>query len=633
MIPRIRITDRQFDLLASGGGDPGTIRTLLAGRLSKNILLIRAVMAQARTSPSSPALEDAYSLLTRAQQRAPEAVTAVLSSPSVSLWSVSRLRSAEKDPALPRALAEDGYLSCVAASAALQAGEPFEIELPVLGRHIPLPGLGTVIPGQVRGRATGEPATGTAWLRSDGKIAILASDRGRVQIPLPPSDSGAEPPGWRPALFLRADADGVAITVQLDDRDPYRAPRQLLARQPEGSAQLSRWQALFEQAWGELVQRHRPQAVAMAASGLRVLVPLVSRGNWTESNSATVLDAFGTVLLCLPPDPSSLALTLLHEFQHGKLAALQDTISLHQDDSRRRYYAPWRDDPRPLGALLQGTYAHVAVAEFWRTRWRDESRTGNAPVLLQARYLSCEDDICDAVSQLRSSGQLTGAGERFVDGIAAAASASPAPKPSIRALRLRGDLRASNRIGWRIAHLRPDPAAVSLLARSWLAGGSPVNAPLSITVTLVPGARGPCGSVRQHLAARAVLPAADRRDCTRSASPAGGHADVTPSTADLEYANGRYRAAREGYLAELAACPQALSAWTGLALCALRLARSSGEHAAADLLCQHPELVRALYLRVREIEGSDPDPVALTAWVSDWRHRMRYFYDPASSDK
>lgn len=33
-----------------------------------------------------------------------------------------------------------------------------------------------------------------------------------------------------------------------------------------------------------------------------------------------------------------------------------------------RYPAPWRKDPRPLEGLLQGTYAHLAVSEFWRVR-------------------------------------------------------------------------------------------------------------------------------------------------------------------------------------------------------------------------------------------------------------------------
>lgn len=44
--------------------------------------------------------------------------------------------------------------------------------------------------------------------------------------------------------------------------------------------------------------------------------------------------------------------------------AQQDRALAHP---RRRYYAPWRDHPRPAVGLLQGAYAHVGVTEFW---WR-----------------------------------------------------------------------------------------------------------------------------------------------------------------------------------------------------------------------------------------------------------------------
>lgn len=35
-------------------------------------------------------------------------------------------------------------------------------------------------------------------------------------------------------------------------------------------------------------------------------------------------------------------------------------------DERRRYYAPWREDPRPISGLLQRTYAFLEVSAFWQ---------------------------------------------------------------------------------------------------------------------------------------------------------------------------------------------------------------------------------------------------------------------------
>ena len=58
----------------------------------------------------------------------------------------------------------------------------------------------------------------------------------------------------------------------------------------------------------------------------------------------------------------------MHEFQHVKLGAILDLYDLCDPADRELYYAPWREDMRPLEGLLQGTYAHLAVCEYWRTR-------------------------------------------------------------------------------------------------------------------------------------------------------------------------------------------------------------------------------------------------------------------------
>lgn len=63
-----------------------------------------------------------------------------------------------------------------------------------------------------------------------------------------------------------------------------------------------------------------------------------------------------------------LALLLIQEFQHVKLGAVLDLYDLFDPADDRLLHAPWRDDPRPLEGLLQGTYAHLAVTDFWHAR-------------------------------------------------------------------------------------------------------------------------------------------------------------------------------------------------------------------------------------------------------------------------
>ena len=56
-------------------------------------------------------------------------------------------------------------------------------------------------------------------------------------------------------------------------------------------------------------------------------------------------------------------MTLTHELQHTKLNAVMYLFELLEPVAGERFYAPWRDDPRPLGGFLQGIYAFFGIAE------------------------------------------------------------------------------------------------------------------------------------------------------------------------------------------------------------------------------------------------------------------------------
>ena len=83
--------------------------------------------------------------------------------------------------------------------------------------------------------------------------------------------------------------------------------------------------------------------------------------------SATARQAFGAIAAALPASGADLARLIIHEFQHVKLGALIDMFDLYDRTDQRLFYAPWREDPRPVGALLQGTYAHLGVTDYWRS--------------------------------------------------------------------------------------------------------------------------------------------------------------------------------------------------------------------------------------------------------------------------
>jgi HEXXH motif-containing protein len=173
------------------------------------------------------------------------------------------------------------------------------------------------------------------------------------------------------------------------------------------------WAAAFVDAWILLVRYHRRMASEVRTI-ITTLTPL-HRAELYTSN-ATSRATFGCVALSRPSDGRALALALIHEVQHAKLAALSDLVELVRPNTQELYYAPWRDDPRPAEALLHGTYAHLGVAEFWRKqRYIDAGRKGN--LLAHAEYVRWRDAAAEAANTLRQCPDLTPLGHDFVNGI------------------------------------------------------------------------------------------------------------------------------------------------------------------------------------------------------------------------
>jgi HEXXH motif-containing protein len=90
--------------------------------------------------------------------------------------------------------------------------------------------------------------------------------------------------------------------------------------------------------------------------------PISDRTAGTASRHA--FGAVGTV----PADADGLAVLLVHEFQHVKLGEVLELCDPSDPTTRIRLRVPWRPDPRPVEGVLQGTYAHLAIADIWRAR-------------------------------------------------------------------------------------------------------------------------------------------------------------------------------------------------------------------------------------------------------------------------
>jgi uncharacterized protein len=246
------------------------------------------------------------------------------------------------------------------------------------------------------------PSLGAAVV--PGGVAVVRcgdghTKAGPVDIPGYPYQDA---PGW---LGLRRARAG-SLDVLVDGLDPFRMPDA-----PDLSPRMGvePWDAVLQSAWPVLEQDQT--LAAEVAAAVSVIVPR-SRPS-AGAVSSTSPETFGAIAMSLPPDPVSCAETLVHEMQHLKLAALLDIVALTQPDDGRRYYAPWRDDPRPLDGLLQGTYAYLGVTGFWR---RQHQLGGHWQA--GAKYARRRAAVALAVGVLRSSGRLTSAGMDFVNGMA-----------------------------------------------------------------------------------------------------------------------------------------------------------------------------------------------------------------------
>ena len=594
-----KVPAAQFGQLAAGRGDPATIATLRAGQLSKHLLLIRAVIDAAAGGEGSGQLSRAYDLLTSVQRTHPAVVEAAVLHPHVGAWAVRCLERlyglAEPDTAGPDIPVEAdlGYLAGVAAAAAIRAGTRFEIDVPVREGTVLLPGLG--IAKLPSGGEQGATAAG------DGASAWVAASGTRVVVP---AASARDTRNWTGLRRLRACAGDLEITVDLDDLDPYRghAYPDVAGRLPDTEAR--EWTRLFGAGWSLLVRHHRPYAEGLAA-GLRSVVPQVS-GEPGRSVSATSTDAFGSIAMSRPADEAALAVTLIHEFQHGKLSALLDLVPLYEIRSGARYYAPWRDDPRPLGGLLQGTYAFLGVTDFWRVH-RNAVSAASAD-LASFEFARWREQTARAADELAGSAELTSAGLHFIDGLRATLRAWAIEQvPAALADQAR-DSAADHRARWRARNLRPEDSAIARLAIRWQAGEQGGAEPFRTEV--VTGTKPARAETAQFRLWHLRITDPDRFDAVCAGEERGGEwADI--SDADLACLRGDCGLATTAYRDAIAAAPERVSNWVGLGLAHLR----SGDARSGYAVLDRPEILIPLYLALRA-KGESPAPDALARWLA-----------------
>jgi uncharacterized protein len=533
------LTAAQFTGLAAGYGDPDAVALLRDCQLTKRKLLLGRLLA-------GPAAD----LLMRAEDAGPAAVADVLWHPHVDVWAMGALKRPDA-----------GYLGQVAAAAAVRAGLDFRVEVPVTDGRAYLPTLGAV------------------------------ATAGDTVVVTPATVGGA---GWEPLRRVELEP---GYRVAIEDLDPYRDCYQWQPSPRLTDAEAARAAGLLRPAWALLARRHPRHTAAMRVL-LHSIVPLV-RPAVDTSVSAAFRRASGSIAVAFPDTAEELSLLILHEFMHMKLDALWDLVDLHHREATGRFLAPWRMDPRPVGPLMQGVYAHTGVTEYWRERRREPDAPVNAD--LEFAYWRSQNRL--AVRSLAESGALTTEGVRFVRELARTLDSwDDAVRPDVGATAA-AMVRAQT-VRWRLHNWRPADAEVREVVAAWRAGTRPP--PPAPAGVLRGDAEGePAGMPGIVGALRASLTGGTTTD--EGARALLG--DRAPEACSI-------------YTRRVKSDVEDDDAWVGLALAAEAAAPGSP---AATALHRRPDLVRSAY---RSVERP-ADVVGVAGWLGVLpRSRAKYTVTP-----
>ena len=579
MLTRHSLPAADFDTLAAGLGTVDAIDALRSAQLSRRLIGLRAVVDAVERAQQSgtPGFLGALDLLESAQSWDGAAVAAVLNYPSIGSWAAHCLKALSTR--VDGAAYDLGYLACIAAAAAAQAKVPFHIEVPVRSGAVYLPTLGRMITGDAP----------TAIVESDGREVAVSG--------LPLSTTGRR---WQPLRRLTSTIDGLTFTVILDDMDPFRSFGSLPLTSRLDTADVRAWEQTLQKAWKILVHHHIDHADAIR-TGTYSIVPLVA-AQPNRGISATSRESFGSIAMSMASDPLTFAGVLVHEFQHTKLNGILDLVDLYRP-SHVLYYAPWRQDPRPIGGLLHGAYAFLGVCDFWRVqRMLPMTRFPAYAAMEYARWSDRTFRVADA---LLSSGSLTAAGELFVlrmrERLASWTERMPDEPTQLAKI-----ASTDHRISWRLRNLWPDVDATESLVNSWLAGESvPPNAVVPVKVV---GGGSTLGATTRidliHLWLREPDLFAQASDLTSRG--------IIATPPDLDFVSGDVVAAAAGYRAKVVSDPESRDAWAGLTLAL----QSASADPAAEALLNGPEIVYAVYNRLVKVSQRVPGPEIIAAWLA-----------------
>jgi uncharacterized protein len=388
-LPRTEVQDptamavRSARRLLDDGADPA-VPDVVDGLLRREQDVDRELMFSVATVAGRVHGKLAWQLLVDIEAVSPEAVVSTLSYPYVR----SRVRDALA-AAQPAAVTVcQGVLAAVAMTAAVSAGHPATLEVPVVDGVLCLPGLGVLA----------LPAASTARVSSSARAGefVVRPDVGEPWISTDPSSAGR----WRRVRIVDTGGPG----VRFDDVDPVRVCHAHPMAERCASTERAQRLAVLEEAWSS-VRSVAPQLATTLDKMITVVTPLASE----SQTDPLVLEGPGNIpgAMAIPlADPDATATALVEHAARSLIAATHRAFGL-ADDHRMA------DGALRAPAALADAYATVALLLLVEGRRRSGTQVDERWVTARQQQLHRHLD------EARPDDRWTKLGRQLLDHVSA----------------------------------------------------------------------------------------------------------------------------------------------------------------------------------------------------------------------
>ncbi|MGE0192170.1 MAG: HEXXH motif-containing putative peptide modification protein [Planctomycetota bacterium] len=294
-------------------------------------------------------LDEAESLVARAEALDPDVFSATWVHPLCFAWSFALYEAAEQRDA-PRLVHALHRMHLVAAASALARADAIDLRHPVpLAARTVLPGLAAVL----------EVEPGAALAGVEGHDLLLVRGRERARL-----DSRRAGAALGVSLRPRHRVTVGPLAVDLLP-EAFLGTETGMGDSAEalGDAAFHAQHAPLVQDAFALVRQHQASTFDQMVQHLRV-VGLKDR-DAGEYTNVSVSEAPGSFVASVYEHPYEMADIFIHEMHHNRLFALENVEPLLDPGDPWLGYSPWRDDPRPLRGLLHAVYVFLPVARYW----------------------------------------------------------------------------------------------------------------------------------------------------------------------------------------------------------------------------------------------------------------------------